>query len=133
MDKKKTTVAVLGTLPPIKALSSYCFEFANALSDICDVNFLSFKSIYPSFLYPGGGMLEDRTYPRISKDNLSVGRRLTWYNPLSWIVDGLFTKADLLHVQWWSLPLFPRLFHDLRGIQTQGQARCNHGPQCSSP
>ncbi len=120
-EKRKNKVAVLGTLPPIKALSSYCFEFANALSDICDVNFLSFKSIYPSFLYPGGGMLEDRTYPELEKNGLSVGRRLTWYNPLSWVSDGLFTQADLLHVQWWSLPLFPVFFTICAGFKLRGK------------
>jgi glycosyltransferase involved in cell wall biosynthesis len=100
----------LGTLPPLKALSSYCFEFANALSKICDVNFISFKSIYPSFLYPGGGRLNDQTYPEIKSKTLLVRRRLTWYNPFSWIFEGLFTKGRLLHVQWWSLPLFPVFF-----------------------
>ncbi|MFO7970618.1 MAG: glycosyltransferase, partial [Desulfobacterales bacterium] len=38
---------------------------------------------------------------------ITVRRRLAWYNPVSWILEGLFPRAELLHAQWWSLPLFP--------------------------
>jgi len=100
-------IAILGTLPPIRALSSYCFELAHAIAKKCRVAFISYKSIYPSFLYPAGKLEEDDTYPPVDYNNLQVKRRLTWYNPLSWFIEGITTKADLLHAQWWSLPLFP--------------------------
>jgi len=53
---------------------------------------------------------EDHTYPAINWDNIDIKRRLTWYNPLSWITEGLFSRAQLLHAQWWSMPLFPVFF-----------------------
>lgn len=103
----RQTVAVLGTLPPIRALSSYCYEFAHALAEHLPVTFISFKSIYPAFLYPGGNLADDPTYPEITHPDIHIRRRLAWYNPLSWVLEGLAVRADLLHAQWWSLPLFP--------------------------
>ena len=94
-------------MPPIRALSSYCFELSRALSKICHIGFISFKQIYPSFLYPGGNLENDYTYPDIDRSNIDIRRKLTWYNPLTWIGEGMFAKADLLHAQWWSMPLFP--------------------------
>ncbi len=105
--KRLITVSLLGTLPPIRALSSYCFELANAISEKCRVEFISFKNIYPAFLYPGGAPDDDDTYPAVSTSRIKVRRRLSWYNPLSWLIEGLTAKGDLLHAQWWSAPLFP--------------------------
>jgi len=105
---KKTgyAVSMLGTLPPIRALSSYCFELAHAVAGLCRVEFISFKRIYPSRLYPGGKPDDDHSYPEISNIDITIKRRLTWYNPFSWIVEGLSAGGDILHAQWWSMPLF---------------------------
>jgi glycosyltransferase involved in cell wall biosynthesis len=105
--KKKITVSILGTLPPIRALSSYCFELTCSVANICRVEFISFSKIYPAFLYPGGVPDDDHTYPEITNPDISVRRRLAWYNPLSWLTEGLTATGDLLHAQWWSMPLFP--------------------------
>ena len=98
---------MLGSLPPLRALSSYCLEFSRAMADLVRVRFLSFRKIYPGFLYPGGKLKDDYTFPECSHPQLSIRRFLTWYNPFTWFIEGFFTKADLLHAQWWSLPLFP--------------------------
>ena len=100
-------IAILGTLPPLRGLSSYCLELALALADTIPVEFISFKKLYPAFAYPGGGLNEDDTFPGIEHPNLNVNRHLTWYNPISWMKAGLLNTAELLHAQWWSLPLFP--------------------------
>jgi glycosyltransferase involved in cell wall biosynthesis len=97
-------IAILGSFPPLRALSSYCLELSISLSRICNVNFISFRRIYPSLLYPGGG-LKDNTFPRTDIQNLNVRRFLTWYNPITWIREGLFVPGNLLHAQWWSPPL----------------------------
>jgi len=104
---KHCTVAMLGSLPPLRALSSYCLELSKAMAEICHVEFISFNKIYPEFLYPGGDLEEDHTYPDISMPGLKIKRRLNWYNPLTWLTEGLFSKGDILHAQWWSIPLFP--------------------------
>ncbi|MBA4368410.1 MAG: glycosyl transferase family 1 [Desulfobacterium sp.] len=105
-QKDVPTIAMLGSLPPLRALSSYCLEFSMAMADHACVSFLSFRKIYPAFLYPGGTLQEDHTFPEIVHERLRIRRFLTWYNPLTWLIEGFFTKAELLHAQWWSLPLF---------------------------
>lgn len=103
----KLEIAILGTLPPIRALSSYCMELALALAKLTQVNFISFRKIYPGFLYPGGKLEEDKSFPEIDSSTLNISRKLTWYNPFSWLKAGLVTRGDLLHAQWWSVPLLP--------------------------
>jgi glycosyltransferase involved in cell wall biosynthesis len=98
-------IAMLGSFPPLRALSSYCLELALAIADIGKVEFISFRRIYPTLLYPGRDLRADNTFPTINHANLKVKRRLTWYNPITWFIEGIFTNAALLHVQWWSLPL----------------------------
>jgi glycosyltransferase involved in cell wall biosynthesis len=99
-------VALLGSLPPLRALSSYCYELTAALLEFARVGFISFASIYPAFLYPGGDLKNDDSFPPLRHQNLQIRRNLTWYNPFTWMAEGLRPQADLLHVQWWSLPLF---------------------------
>ena len=99
-------VVMLGCLPPQRGISSYNLELSKALSEKIEVNFISFKKMYPSFLYPGGDLEEDNTFPNFENKNLKVRRNLTYYNPFTWIREGL-VKGDLLHVQWWSYPLAP--------------------------
>ena len=96
---------MLGSFPPLRGLSSYCLEIASALARLVDVEFISFKKIYPGFLYPGGDLKEDHSFPTTNTRDLRIRRRLTWYNPLTWIAEAFLIKADLLHAQWWSLPL----------------------------
>jgi len=96
---------MLGSFPPLRGLSSYCLELALALADRVQVEFISFKKLYPGYLYPGGDLKNDYSYPTITHKDLKVRRRLTWYNPISWITEAVFSKTDLLHAQWWSLPL----------------------------
>lgn len=98
-------IAILGSFPPLRGLSSYCFAFATALAESIEVDFISFKKLYPGFLYPGGDLRDDPTFPEYNLKGLRIRRRLTWYNPITWCIEAAFTKADLLHAQWWSLPL----------------------------
>ena len=103
---KPISVAILGSFPPLRGISAYCFELANAIAAHVPVDFISFKHIYPEFLYPGGCQ-EDHSFPEAVSDNLRVRRHLCWFNPISWFQEGLATQADLLHAQWWSMPLAP--------------------------
>ena len=96
---------MLGTLPPLRALSGYCLELALAIADLGGVQFISFKKIYPASIYPGGELKNDYTFPAVRHPRLKVKRRLTWYNPITWVVEGISTKGDLIHAQWWSLPV----------------------------
>jgi len=102
---KPKKIAMLGSMPPLRALSSYCLELAPAIADHCDVEFISFKKIYPSLLYPGGHLEDDNSFPLVKHPRLNIRRRLTWYNPATWISEGMLSGTELLHAQWWSPPL----------------------------
>jgi len=110
-------INVLGSLPPLRALSGYCLAFSLSMSELVQIEFISFQKIYPAFLYPGGDLREDETFPSIDCNKIKIRRRLTWYNPLTWIVDGLSCKGELLHAQWWTPFLGPVYFAIFMGCR----------------
>lgn len=115
-------ITMLGSFPPLRGISSYCVSLAEAVAEKAHVvEFLSFKSMYPAFLYPGGNLEDDRTFPPSTNPFLRVKRKLAWYNPVGWIFEGRRNTGEILHAQWWSLPLAPVylcicLFFKLRKI-----------------
>jgi hypothetical protein len=46
--KGKLLVTMVGTLPPLKGISYYCFELCRALSEKVDVQFIGFRKLYPN-------------------------------------------------------------------------------------
>lgn len=104
----KMIVTLVGTLPPIKGLSSYCQALNESLTHYIYTEFICFEKLYPEFLYPGGRTIEDgATYIPSNKCNTHIRNILTYYNPLSWIWAGLTIKGEIVHVQWWSYILAP--------------------------
>lgn len=101
-------ISIVGTLPPLRAISSYCDGMATALADLSEVEFFSFRAMYPGFLYPGDAQ-EDSAAPAPRRAGLHIDRRLAWYNPLSWASVGLRLSGQVLNLHWWSLPLAPIL------------------------
>ncbi len=97
--KRVGKTAMLGSLPPLRALSSYCLALALAMAEHGEVEFISFKEIYPRMLYPGGDLRDDPTFPAMDAPALTVRRNPTWRNPLTWISEGLFTKAPLFSLK----------------------------------
>ena len=78
---------------------------------LAGLEFYNFSSIYPEFLYPGGGTKEhDRTFSMKKPVNVEIHNSLAWYNPLSWISAGLNSKGKILHFHWWTYWLFPVFF-----------------------
>jgi len=84
---------------------------------VADVEFISFRKLYPEFLYPGGKDKDESIYDLESKcrrKNLLHG-----YNPLTWIKVGLGSTGDVIHMQWWSYVLFPAYFTILTLLKTK--------------
>ena len=101
-------ITILGSFPPLRGISSYCFELTRSIiKHTCQVEFISFRKMYPTFLYPGRDLKDDHSFPKLHSPNLRVKRNIVWYNPIGWIREGLRCKASILHAQWWSLPLAP--------------------------
>ncbi len=104
----KVKVSLIGSLPPLKGISPYMMALTTALAsrhDV-DVEVLTFRSLYPRWLYPGGdpsgAACNECEIPRAR-----VRRLLTWWNPLSWLIAGLTLRGDVVHAQWWSYFLAP--------------------------
>ena len=89
------------------------------MSEFIIVDFISFKSMYPKFLYPGGDT-KDLSNKTPSHENLFIKENLTWYNPISWFIAAISIKSKTLHIQWWSLPLFPVFFSILVIFKLRG-------------
>ena len=92
-------ITLIGTLPPIKALSPYCYHLAEALSKIIELEFINFKSIVPEFLYPGGTK-EKKSYYKKKINSKDI---ISWNNPLSWIKAGRTASGDIIHIQHWQI------------------------------
>jgi glycosyltransferase involved in cell wall biosynthesis len=110
---------MIGSAPPLRGISSYCLELARSVAKSVPVEFISFRFMYPRFLYPGGDLRDDETFPAVESPRLNIQRVLTWYNPLGWIMTAVRIKSDVVHVQHWSLPLVPVLLVILLVLRTR--------------
>lgn len=120
--QNRPRVAILGAFPPqSQGVMDYCAELARKLSTRCDVTALGFSAMYPAFLYPGGKTPIDPTKVKLEGASLTVRHRLAYYNPFGWLWAGLTTEADVLHAQWWSLPLWPVYFTIMLLMRLRGK------------
>ena len=99
---------MLGSMPPIKGISKYTLSLCSELLKTLPITFLSFRNIYPRFLYPGNPIDRSTRTPAI--EGLEIVEKLSWYNPFSWIAAGFSVSSDILHAQWWSYVLAPVYF-----------------------
>ncbi|MDH4358880.1 MAG: FkbM family methyltransferase [Candidatus Berkelbacteria bacterium] len=103
----KIPVTMVGTLPPSRAISTYCYPLANSLCETVDLDFVDFKRIYPGFLHRGK-QLEDKTFALSYSCLFQQRKILTYYNPFSW-VSAVYRAKPLVHIQFWSWPILPVL------------------------
>ena len=107
-ERRSTTILLLGSFPPqAQGIPGYCGALAQALAAHGPVHAIGFKAIYPAFLFPGVKMTTDATSQAPQAPNLELRHSLAWYNPLGWLWNAFVTPASIVHIQWWSLPLFP--------------------------
>jgi glycosyltransferase involved in cell wall biosynthesis len=98
---------MIGTLPPLKGNAYYCMSLASEMSRKINVDFIAFKRLYPNFLYPGGTNETDQNFKIAESETLSIRRIITYYNPISWIRASMGARAQVVHIQWWSIPTAP--------------------------
>lgn len=104
-------VAMLGSFPPqAQGIQDYGREIAEGIGAHVKIHAIGFRSMYPAVFFPGVKAAMDPAKPPPIAPFLTCEHRLTWYNPAGWVLRALTFKADLLHVQWWSLPLWPVMF-----------------------
>ncbi|MCF6285934.1 MAG: glycosyltransferase [Candidatus Hydrogenedentes bacterium] len=115
-------VLLLGSFPPqAQGIPGYCGALAEALAQHGPVDAIGFKAMYPRWLFPGVKDVMDPTGTVPEAPGLTVRHVLTWYNPLGWCWYAFRARVDVVHIQWWSLPLAPvcitfALLARLRGV-----------------
>jgi len=106
--QRNLPILLLGSFPPqAQGIPGYCGALAQALAAHGPVRAIGFKAMYPAFLFPGVKTAMDPTSPAPHAPNLDLRHNLAWYNPLGWLWNALTKPAEIVHIQWWSLPLFP--------------------------
>lgn len=103
------TVSMVGALPPLTWNSSYSLELSRALAQHINFEFISFKKLYPKFLYPGKDVKGKILTISDNDEKFKIKRYITYYNPFSWIRAGLFAKGEIVHIQW-GVPIFAPIF-----------------------
>ena len=104
---KISSVTMIGALPPLKGNAYYCMRLSSEIAESIEVNFISFKRLYPDFLYPGGVIDSDKQFQVKERHNLKISRTISYLNPVSWIRAAFLTSTSVVHLQWWSLPVAP--------------------------
>ncbi len=112
-------VAMVGSLPPLRGISGFCRELALSVCRLVPVEFISFRAMYPRFLYPGGDT-RDETAPLPAAEGLTVRHTLARDNPCGWLAEGMRLRADVVHAQHWSTPLVPVLWTVLAAAKRRG-------------
>src|SRR3989344_1299088 len=107
---KYKTITHIGTLPPLKPNSYYSIMLINSLlSKGVAIDFISFKKIYPEFIYKlffrDTQFHSDKNFVLNNKGNLSVRYVITYINPFTWLKAAFLPKTKIVHLQWWSIPL----------------------------
>lgn len=107
----KFAATLIGPLPPERGVNIYCKNLLISLSNEVLVEFISFKVLYPNFLYPGRKNDEkEERYIVPDIKNAKIRNILTSYNPISWFWAGLTAKGNVIHAQWWTPILAPIYF-----------------------
>src|SRR3989344_7347561 len=107
---KYKTITHIGTLPPLKPNSYYSIMLINSLlSKGVSIDFISFKKMYPEFIYKlffkDTQFHADKNFVLNKKENLNVKYVINYINPLTWIKAAFLPKTEIVHLQWWSIPL----------------------------
>lgn len=101
-------VAMVGSFPPqAQGIQDYCRELAEGIGQHTTIHAIGFRRMYPRRLFPGVKDAMDPTKSPPRAPHLTCEHRMTWYNPFGWLLRALTVPADVVHLQWWSLPLWP--------------------------
>jgi glycosyltransferase involved in cell wall biosynthesis len=116
-ENKNQSVTMVGALPPLKGNAYYCMSLSRELSKHIATEFISFKRLYPEFLYPGGVEDADRHFRIDQHSMLKIHRIISYFNPFTWIRAAWIAQSGVVHLQWWSLPLAPIYLVILIGLK----------------
>lgn len=106
-------IKVIGPTYPYRGgISHYNTLLCEHLSKNHDISLISFKRLYPAFLYPGKNQKDDISTKLLKTNSKEI---IDSVNPLTWL-KAFFTiytyKPDLLIFQWWT-PFFTIVFYSI--------------------
>ena len=110
-------MTMVGALPPLKGNAYYSMSLAREMSKHIVTEFISFKRLYPDFLYPGGVEDVDPSFRIHQQSRLQIHRIISYCNPITWIRAAWVAQSRVVHLQWWSLPLAPIYLVILIGLK----------------
>ncbi len=85
----------------------YCILLVNELNKIGNIKVkpVGFKSLWPSFLYPGNEPDADANAIDFDVKSRNI---ITWYNPLSWVKAwSIARNFDIIHFHWYTILFAP--------------------------
>ena len=116
-ENRNQSVTMVGALPPLKGNAYYSMSLCREMSKHITTEFISFKRLYPKFLYPGGVEDVDPSFRIHQQSRLRIHRVISYCNPITWIRAAWTAQSRVVHLQWWSLPLAPIYLVILIGLK----------------
>ena len=115
-------VALLGPVsPPFRGgIAQYTSNLRSALAPICDLKTISFKRLYPAWLYPGASDREpgmEQTHQQDVLYTLDALDPRTWWTAVR---DISSARCDLVAINWWTLFLAPEFALIARLLRAHG-------------
>jgi glycosyltransferase involved in cell wall biosynthesis len=111
MNKNRRKVIIVGPIKPYRGgIAHYNWQLMKSLENYCNVEVVSFKRLYPGFLYPGKSDKETEKFEYMPKTRYLIDA----YNPLSLGKAAKYiykSKPDLVLIAWWTLFWQPGLMY----------------------
>ena len=117
---KNVKIAFVGPIAPYRGgIAQHTKQLGDALGDYCEVQMVSFKRLYPAWLYPG---TSDKEPGMADYRSPGVNYSLDIYSPLSWrrAADDIASSGcDVAIITWWTLIWQPGLAYMARRLRDQ--------------
>lgn len=111
-NQKKLKIAIIGPVAPLRGgVAQYTTSLFLALKKNADVDILSFKRLYPNFLYPGSSD-KDKEIEKVPGDENNIEYLIDAYSPLSIkkAADKILSGGyDAVLIDWWTFFWQPAL------------------------
>lgn len=118
---KKLKIVIIGPAYPYRGgIAQYNDKLSEAMMDIAEVTVISFKRLYPSWLYPGE---TDKETVGTLKLKSNVREVLDIYNPISFVHTYRIVKnlnPDTVLITWWTLIWQPVMALIARRLKARG-------------
>lgn len=92
-------VTIIAPLHPLKSISPYCYFLVKALSNIMDLECITFSRTTLGLFYHGGEIDTSLPSPQLKSINQHI--KINLNNPLSWLKAALVAEGDIVHLQHW--------------------------------